>query len=100
MATLGAHRASLTADYDRTADVLYLTLQPALPDEGEDAPRGVVLRFSMDNNKPTGVTVVGLVHNHWDIQIDCLSKIIADHLMTPQNYVKDAIKTAIGERFR
>ncbi|HEY5306254.1 MAG TPA: hypothetical protein VIJ52_06270, partial [Pseudolabrys sp.] len=50
-------------DFDRLADVLYISAGPPVPDEGEDRPSGIVLRYGMDTSAPTGVTVIGFQHN-------------------------------------
>lgn len=73
-------RPDLTADYDRDADVLYVALEPIAPAEGEDGPRGVVLRYSMDANLPCGVTVVGYRRNRWPQDTAALSNLIGKHL--------------------
>ena len=60
-----AHAPPLTADYDRDADVLYVAVEPIVAAEGEDAPRGVVLRYSIAKNVPCGITVIGYKRNRW-----------------------------------
>lgn len=68
-------------DYDRMADVLYVTLGRPVPDEGEDRPRGIVLRFAIKDDFPSGATVIGFRRNKWDKELLTLSEIIGSHLM-------------------
>lgn len=67
-------------DYDHVADVLYVTLGRPVPAEGEDGPRGTVLRYSLADGSPVGVTVIGFSHNGWERRVDELSRLIAGHL--------------------
>jgi hypothetical protein len=98
MAPLNRQKAApLSAGYDRVADVLYVTLGSAIPDVGEDAPRGIILRYSMANDQPTGATVVGLFHNHWDREIDGLAKRLGDHLKASPSDIGEAIRSAVKE---
>lgn len=46
-------------DYDRDADVLYLSISGATPVEREETEEGHVLRFDA-NGKVCGVTIIGL----------------------------------------
>jgi hypothetical protein len=55
----------IKAEFDRRADVLYLSLGQPRPDEGEDKDQGIVLRFGVPDDKPSGVTVVGYVEFGW-----------------------------------
>jgi hypothetical protein len=96
MAALSQWKTRVTADYDRAADVLYVTLATPVPDEGEDAPRGVILRYSMKDNSPTGATVVGLANNNWLTEVDNLSTILSKHMKTNSNEIKEAILDAVG----
>jgi len=70
----------LTVDYDRHADVLYIALGRPVPDEGEERPQGVILRFALKDGAPTGVTVVGFNHNHWPSRLLELSLLVSQHL--------------------
>lgn len=63
-------RPRVSADYDSTADVLYVALEPLRPAEGEDGSMGIVYRYAIDNDAPTGVTVIGYRANHWDVGIN------------------------------
>lgn len=90
-------RPALKADYDRIADVLYIALGPSVPDEGEDVPRGIILRYALHaDRRPTGATVVGVVHNQWDCDLDQLARVLAKHLDAPFRDIRAAIKSALG----
>jgi hypothetical protein len=86
-----------TVDYDRMADVLYVSLGKPIPDEGEDRPRGIILRFAMKDNIPSGVTVVGFHHNKWDKDLLALSEIVGLHLMIDPVGVLFALERELKE---
>jgi hypothetical protein len=75
-----AARVPPTVDYDYPADVLYVSLGRPVPDEGEDMPRGVVLRYALKDGNPSGATVIGLRQNQWHRNLSELADIIARHL--------------------
>lgn len=91
--------ASVTpmVEYDHLADVLYVSLGPPEPDEGEDRERGVVLRFAVKDNHPTGVTVVGLRRNQWNDRLAELAQIVAAHLDTDDVPVMFAMERKLKE---
>lgn len=70
----------VSVDYDRHSDILYIALEPIVPAEGEDFPRGIVKRFSMEDDTPVGVTVNGFKRNSWDRDVRRLAAIVAAHL--------------------
>jgi hypothetical protein len=72
---------AVSVDYDRHSDVLYIALEPIQPAEGEDFPRGIVKRFSMEDGSPVGVTVVGFKRNAWDRDVLLLAAIATAHLL-------------------
>lgn len=80
----------LTVSYDRRADVLYVALGRPVPDEGEDRPKGLILRYTIDRGFPSGVTVVGYHKNHWSSDILGLSETVAHHLgLNPMGVQRD-----------
>jgi hypothetical protein len=79
-------------DYDRAADVLYVSLGRPVPDEGEDRPRGIVLRFAVEGDRPTGVTVIGFRRNGWNNDLHSLSKLISRHLTIDSNGVLEVLE--------
>lgn len=84
-------------DYDCASDVLYVSLGNPIPDEGEDRPRGIVLRFSIKDNSPSGVTVIGFRRNKWDKNILDLSELIGRHLTIDKTEVFAAIEHGIRQ---
>ncbi|MHB1024071.1 MAG: hypothetical protein ACYC0Z_16905 [Acidobacteriaceae bacterium] len=88
-------RLSPVVDYDCFADVLYISLGRPTPDEGEDQPRGVVLRYSIKDDKHSGVTVVGFRLNHWDRDMYELSKIVGGHLSVDPTNVRRSVEEKI-----
>lgn len=87
----------IVADYDRAADVLYISRGNPRPDEGEDFVRGIILRFAMDNSQPSGATVVGFVHNRWRSDIGGLANKLSKHLRAPAPEIEKAIRKALWE---
>jgi hypothetical protein len=83
--------ASVRVDFDHASDVVYVSLGEPVPDEGEGRPNGVVARYSLRDNSPSGVTIVGFVHNGWDQHLAKLSEIIGQFL----NVDPSAVSTAI-----
>ncbi len=52
--------ANVTWDYDKEADVLYLSLGEPVPAVGVDIGDGLVLRVDEARNEVVGLTVIGL----------------------------------------
>lgn len=86
----------ISVDYDRERDVLYVALEPIVPAEGEDAPRGIVKRFAVADNTPVGVTVVGFRRNHWDSDVLDLADLITIHLSVSSEDRLDLLKAIKG----
>jgi hypothetical protein len=83
-------RIPLSVDYDRNADVLYVGIGKPVPSEGEDHSRGIVLRYSMKDNYPNGVTVIGFRGHQWDRNLPMLADIIAKHFsIDPRGVLQD-----------
>jgi hypothetical protein len=83
--------APLRVDFDPASDVVYVSLGEPVPDEGEDRSGGVVLRYALRDDSPSGVTIVGFARNGWDQNLPKLSEIIGQHL----NVDPGAVSTAI-----
>jgi uncharacterized protein YuzE len=72
--------SDVRADYDRDADVLYVTLgQPGrgVTDEGE---QNIVLRLGEVNGDPVGATIINYQELGWPRKNHKLAKIMARHL--------------------
>lgn len=54
------HHTDVSWDYDREADVLYLSFGEPRPAVGVDIGDGVVVRCDEDENEILGITVIGL----------------------------------------
>ena len=89
------HSVRVTADYDRDADVMYVALGSPVPSEGEDHPRGVVLRFAQSDNSPSGVTIIGYFRHRWDEDLHSLSELIGRHLRVDATNARLALENAI-----
>jgi|SRR5271166_2404916 len=87
-------KRQLHADYDLGADVLYIALGRPREDEGEDMPDGIVLRYGADDNRPSGVTVIGYIKNGWSRNVGALAKIVTAHLSTEREQAIRVIKRA------
>ncbi|WP_193540183.1 DUF2283 domain-containing protein [Rhodopila globiformis] len=88
------HIASLTADYDQDADVLYVPIGEPRPGMGEDGPDDVVLRYSQDDHQPSGVTVLGFRENGWALRTQALAAIIAHHAGVSAAEAQDIVVNA------
>lgn len=89
-----AARIPPVVDYDYDADVLYVSLGKPRPDEGEDRPSGIVLRYGIGDDLPTGVTVVGFRYFGWHNNKRRLAEVISNHLGISRDQIESAIMTA------
>ena len=85
------------AHLHRAADVLYLSLGAPRDDEGEDCPDGVVLRYGMNDDLPSGVTVIGYSFFGWAENRLQLAEIVANHLSVKTGDVISLIEEAEKE---
>lgn len=82
----------LNPDYDREADVLYLTIgDPSGPSECEDRRDGITVRYSAFDMKPVGVIVVGYDQYGWPSRASRLAKIVGEILAIPSGDVRRAL---------
>ena len=88
------HTASLTADYDRDADVLYVSIGEPRPGVGEDGPDDVVLRYDQDDHQPSGVTVLGFRENGWAGRMQALAAIVAHHAGVSEAEAQEIVASA------
>jgi uncharacterized protein YuzE len=90
------HRSpDVRADYDRRADVLYVSAGEPVASEGTGSVNGIELDFAVENGKPCGATVIGLRRNGWADNIAKLSEIIARHISVSERPVSEVIIKAI-----
>jgi len=94
LSNLRAAQLGVTADFDSSADVLYLTLGSPRPDEVADQIDDVLLRVGIDDDQPSGVTVLGYRADGWPQHSEQLSAIAAAHLRTDSGSILKAIVTA------
>lgn len=87
-------RSIPSAHYDRTSDVLYVSVGPARDGDSVEQLRGVVFRYQFACNEPIGATVIGYRANGWSHDRETLAAIIADHIRTPPRAVANAISAA------
>ena len=85
----------IVADYDSAMDVLYVSLDPPLQGEGEDAADGVVLRYATTDDSPCGVTVVGYRANKWPKAVPRLAGIIGAHLTVDPSIAAKLIEDSV-----
>jgi hypothetical protein len=85
----------ITIDFDRDADVLYIALGSPQPAESEERDKGIVLRYSVKNDAPCGVTVVGFRDHGWARRRNDLVALVAEHLGVPPEVVSDALSQAL-----
>ena len=94
MAEVLERRAVVNADLHRAADVLYLSLGLPRDDEGEDRPNGIVLRYGISDDVPSGVTVIGYNQFGWSKDVRGLAEIVALHLSIAPSVVMESIELA------
>jgi len=83
-----------SAHYDRSSDVLYVSVGPARDGDSVEQFKGVVFRYEFACNEPIGATVIGYRANGWSQDRETLAAIIADHIRTPPRVVVSAILAA------
>ena len=92
-------RPALSADYDRDADVLYISVGAARPSEGEDLERGIVARYPFDDPSHVwAVTIVGYKANGWAPQVNMLAKRVASLLSASDFETAAVIRRSTGHR--
>jgi hypothetical protein len=87
--------ATVTADYDRPADVLYIARGERVPAEGEGLAGGVELDYALADGSPCTATVIGFRRNGWPERLDELAGIVGRHLSVGPRRIAEAILTAI-----
>ena len=83
-------------DYDRASDVLYISLGRPRSDEGIDYSDGIVFRYGIEDNKPSGVSVSGFQDFWWPQNKEKLALIISEHLPVAPQEIERAIAAAIS----
>jgi hypothetical protein len=91
---VGLRQPDVTADYDRTADVLYLMRGSLRPVEGTGLAGGVELDYALEDGSPCGVTVIGFRRNGWHERPEELAEIASDHLAESKGKLTKTIKRA------
>jgi hypothetical protein len=81
----------LAADFDPSADVLYVSLGSPRPDEVADQIDDILLRVGLDDDQPSGVTVLGYRADGWPQRSGQLAAIAASHLGTDTVSILKAI---------
>jgi sugar phosphate isomerase/epimerase len=85
----------IKADYDRHADVLYIAIDHPMPGYAEEGDDGIYYRFSLDTNKPCGITVDGF-HAFWNgKELEVIRK-ASEFLKAPLGDVEAAIIGALN----
>ena len=71
---------SVSADYDRQADVMYLRFGEERPGFGDDGDDDVILRFADADGAPSGATIISYAELGWPDRKDRLADIVSRHL--------------------
>ena len=71
---------SVSADYEREADVTYLRFGEDQPGFGDDGDDDVILRFADADGAPSGATIIGYAELGWPDRKDRLAEIVSRHL--------------------
>jgi hypothetical protein len=97
MGTLKRNRPVMViADYDSSADVLYIGPRHWDSSEGDGLPDGVELDYALADGKPCGATIIGYRRNGWPDRLEELARIVAGHLSVGADRVAKAIKSAVA----
>src|SRR5260370_39842609 len=95
MAAVPKHpTATLSVDYGRDDDVLYITVGKPRSAEGEDGPSGIVYRHATDDNAACGVTIIGFRRNGWHENLGELARLIAGHLGRKVSLVETLVRNS------
>ena len=84
----------LVVDYDRDADVLYITSGPPRPGYGDEGEDDIIFRFAESDGVPIGATIVGYEALDWPQRRFRLYKIVANHLRLAESEVASAFAVA------
>ena len=87
----------LTADYDRRADVLYVLVGAPVEAEGDGRPDGIELNFTVADDTPCGVTVIGFKRYGWPDRLAALADLTAKHLSVQPSSVLEHVKHAVSQ---
>ena len=85
------HAPSIRANYDRDADVMYVTFGDYQPGFGDDGDDDVILRFADADGAPSGATIIGYAELGWPDRKDRLSEIVSRHLGVRPSEVSKAL---------
>lgn len=84
--------SNVVADYDSLGDTLYFVLGKPKPGYGDAGYRDIIFRFSSDDEKPIGATIVGYEATHWSNRKAELAEAVGKHLHVPPALVISALK--------
>jgi hypothetical protein len=93
-ASIGAARR-LEVDFDRDADVLYVSRGNPVPSYAGEAPDGILLRWADDDSRPTGVTAIDFCGN-WSGRLPEFYAVVAAHLRVPERTVARAMESVLS----
>lgn len=89
-------RVPLAINFDRNADVFYVSTGWEGPVEGMGCYDGIELNFQHDTTLPCGVTVIGFHAYGWAKRLPELADVIADHLHVPNDQIYAALTASLG----
>jgi hypothetical protein len=92
--TDGDSSISLNVDFDAEEDVLYVCVGQPVSSHADEAPHGVLLRWSNVDNSPSGVTVVDFLKK-WRDRRSEFYFLVAKHLPVPVQTIKRDIERVI-----
>jgi hypothetical protein len=87
------HHPDVSVDYDRDADVLYVSQGDPVPATSDEDEHGLVLRFALTGGRLCGVTVLGFKHQ-WGDRKGALAEVVGGHLHVPMSELQTAIQSA------
>lgn len=81
-------------DYDKIADVMYITLYPPVPSEGEENKHGIEIDYSIENGFPCGMKIIGYKRYGWTRKADTLASCFSNVFKKPKEFSSRMIEKA------
>jgi hypothetical protein len=91
---LTTDQPNLTVNFDANEDVLYVSVGSPAPGYADEAPDGVLLRRSANEDRPIGVTAFDFRAN-WIGRRAAFYSLVAEYLRIPPRIVERSIEAAI-----
>jgi len=81
-----------TYDYDKRADVLYITTVPPVPSEGEENNNGIEIDYSIKDGNPCGIKLIGYKKLGWERKSEDIINCVSTNLNTTKKYASSMVQ--------